>query len=129
MSLRLDKFIWSVRITKTRALASEALLKGRIKINGNSTKPSKEVRVGDTIAVNRNAAVFSYEVINLTDKRVGPKLVAEFILDITPQEEIEKLKMYQLAQSNYRSYGTGKPSKKDRRDLTEFFFDWDQETE
>lgn len=127
MSLRCDKFIWAVRITKTRSMASEAILKGRIRVNGNTIKPSKEIKVGDAIYVSRHSAQFSYRVVALIDKRVGPKLVAEYLLDITPPEEIEKLKMYQLAQSNYRSYGTGKPSKKDRRDLDDFLLDWDQE--
>ncbi len=127
MSLRWDKFIWAVRLTKTRSMASEALLKGRIRINDNTIKPSKEAKIGDTIFVSRNAAVFSYKVISLTDKRVGPKLVTDFITDLTPPEEIEKLKMYQLAQSSYRTYGTGKPSKKDRRDLDDFLMDWDND--
>lgn len=125
MSLRWDKFIWSVRIAKTRSQATELLQKGRILINGVQIKPAREPKVGDEITVHRNSAVFSYKVLVLNDKRVGAKLVENFILETTNPEEIEKFKQYQLAQSAYRSYGTGKPSKKDRRDMDVFLDDWE----
>jgi ribosome-associated heat shock protein Hsp15 len=125
MSLRWDKFIWSVRIAKTRSQATELLQKGRILINGLQVKPAREPKVGDEITVHRNSAVFSYKVLALNDKRVGAKLVENIIVDTTNPEEIEKFKQYQLAQSAYRSYGTGKPSKKDRRDMDVFLDDWE----
>ncbi len=125
MSLRWDKYIWAVRLAKTRSQASEGLSKGKIKINESSSKPSKEPKVGDSIQISHNSAIFSYKVIQLLDKRVGAKLVADYIIDTTPIEEIDKLKTYQLAQQNYRSNGTGKPSKKDRRDIDEYQSDWD----
>lgn len=125
MSLRWDKYIWAVRLAKTRSQASEALSKGKIKINHASIKPSKEPKIGDTIQVSRNTAVFSYKVIQLLEKRVGAKLVGDFLVDTTPVEEIEKFKTYQLAQQVYRSNGTGKPSKKDRRDLDDYLTDWE----
>jgi ribosome-associated heat shock protein Hsp15 len=125
MSLRWDKYIWAVRLAKTRSQASEALSKGKIKINHASIKPSKEPKVGDTIQIARNTAVFSYKVVQLLDKRVGAKLVVDFLVDTTPEEEIEKFKTYQLAQQVYRSNGTGKPSKKDRRDLDDYLTDWE----
>jgi ribosome-associated heat shock protein Hsp15 len=124
MSLRWDKYIWSVRLAKTRSLATELISKGKIKVNGLEIKPSKEPKTGDIISVSRNNAIFSYKVVQLLDKRVGSKLVAEYISDITPTEEIEKFRQYQIAQSNYRDYGTGKPSKKDRRDIEGFMNDW-----
>lgn len=124
MSLRWDKYIWSVRLAKTRSLATELISKGKIKVNGLEIKPSKEPKTGDVISVSRNNAIFSYKVIQLLDKRVGSKLVAEYISDITPIEEIEKFRQYQIAQSTYRDYGTGKPSKKDRRDIDDFMNDW-----
>ena len=123
--MRWDKFIWSVRIAKTRSQATELLQKGRILINGVQIKPAREPKVGDEITVHRNSAVFSYKVLVLNDKRVGAKLVENFILETTNPEEIEKFKQYQLAQSAYRSYGTGKPSKKDRRDMDVFLDDWE----
>ncbi|MEY3115231.1 MAG: hypothetical protein RL423_1478, partial [Bacteroidota bacterium] len=119
------KYIWSVRLAKTRSQASESLSRGKIKINEATSKPSKEPKVGDTIQISHNSAIFSYKVIQLLDKRIGAKLVAEYIIDTTPIEEIEKLKIYQLAQQNYRSNGSGKPSKKDRRDLDEYQSDWE----
>lgn len=124
MSLRWDKYIWSVRLAKTRSLATELISKGKIKVNGLEVKPSKEPKIGDVISVSRNNAIFSYKVIQLLDKRVGAKLVAEYISDITPIEEFEKFRQYQIAQSTYRDYGTGKPSKKDRRDIDDFMNDW-----
>lgn len=120
MALRLDKFIWSVRLSKTRSIATELISKGKIKINGTDVKPSKEVKVNDVINVSKNSALFSYKVKALLDKRIGPKLVVDFIEDITPLEEVEKFKLYNESQSIYRQYGTGKPTKKDRRSLDDF---------
>lgn len=124
MSCRLDKFAWSVRLAKTRSMAAQEITKGRIRLNGESAKPAKEVKLGDEVQIHRHTAVFSFKVIQLLDRRVGAKLVPEYIIDITPEEEREKLKAYQLAQSNYRQHGTGKPSKKDRRDLDDFLENW-----
>ena len=124
MKLRWDKFIWSVRLAKTRSIATELLAKGKIKINGENVKPAKEVKIGDVINVHKNSAVFSFKVLNFLDKRVGAALVTEFIKDITPIEEIEKYKSYQAAQRVYRETD-GKPTKKDRRDLDEFLEDWE----
>lgn len=125
MSLRWDKYIWAVRLSKTRSQAAEELSKGRIKVNNATIKPAKEPKVGDSIQISKNTAVFSYKVIQLLDKRVGAKLVVDYLIDTTPPEEIEKFKAYQLAQQAYRVHGTGKPSKKDRRELDEFLEDWE----
>lgn len=125
MSLRWDKYIWAVRLEKTRSQASEALSKGRIKINQSSVKPSKEPKIGDTIQISKNTAVFSYKVIALLEKRVGAKLVADYLIDTTPVEEIEKYKTYQLTQAVYRQNGSGKPTKQDRRNLDEFLDNWE----
>lgn len=125
MSCRLDKFVWSVRLAKTRSQATEAISKNKVKINNEVAKPSKEVKLGDEIQIIRHTAVFSYRVIQLLEKRVGAKLVADYIVDITDPEEIDKLKMYQLSQSIYRDNGTGKPSKKDRRNIDDFLENWD----
>ena len=125
MSLRWDKYIWSVRLAKTRSQASEALSKGKIKINQANTKPSREPKVGDTIQISRNTAVFSYKVLQILDKRVGAKLVSEYLIDTTPIEEIEKYKTDQLSQQVYRNNGTGKPTKKDRRDMDDYLTDWE----
>lgn len=125
MSLRWDKYIWAVRLAKTRSQASEELSKGRIKVNGLPIKPAKEPKVGDIISISKNTAVFSYKVISLLEKRVGAKLVADYLIDTTPMEEIEKFKTYQLSQQVYRQNGSGKPSKKDRREIDDFLVDWE----
>ena len=120
MALRIDKYTWAVRLTKTRSQASELISKGKIKINEVDVKPSRDVKLGDVIQVHKNSAVFSYKVQELLEKRVGPKLVSIYIEDITPIEEVEKYKTYQEAQRVYREMGTGRPSKKDRRSLDDF---------
>lgn len=120
MAIRFDKFVWSVRLTKTRSIATELISKGKIRINGLDVKPSKDVKVSDVIYVLKNSAVFTYKIKALIDKRVGPKLVIDYLEDITPLEEIEKFKLYVDSQSVYRQNGTGKPTKKDRRSLDDF---------
>lgn len=121
MAFRVDKYVWSVRLAKTRSQASELISKGKIKLNNVQVKASREPKVGDTIQLSKNTAVYSYKIIQLLDKRVGAKLVEEYITDITPQEEKEKYRLYSLTQSVYRENGTGKPTKKDRRDINDFF--------
>lgn len=124
MACRFDKFAWSVRLAKTRSISSELIQKGKIRLNGFHVKPSREVKLGDEIQVIKNTATFTYRVTQLLGRRVGAKLAVDYIVDITSDEEREKLKMYQVAQSNYREHGTGKPSKKDRRDMDQFLTDW-----
>jgi ribosome-associated heat shock protein Hsp15 len=113
-----------VRLTKTRSIATEEVSKGRFKLNGENVKPAREVKGGDLIQVQRNSAIFSYKVLDILDKRVGAPLVVNYILDITPEEEIQKYKEYQSAQRVYRETD-GKPTKKDRRELDRFMDDWD----
>lgn len=126
MGVRADKYIWSVRLAKTRSKASEAISKGRVLINGQTTKPSKDVNAGDVITLIVNTAQLSYKIIQLLDRRVGAKLVTDYIIDITPEEETEKLRIYKLAQQTYREFGDGKPTKKDRRSLDDFLNNWEE---
>jgi len=121
MILRLDKYVWSVRLAKTRSQASEEIAKGRIKLNNIQVKPSREPKVGDVLYFSKNTAVFTFEIIQLLENRIGAKLVEEYIIDITPELEKEKFKLYNLSQSAYRDNGTGKPTKKDRRDINDFY--------
>ena len=123
MKLRWDKYLWCVRLAKTRSLASELISKGKIKVNGESIKPSREVKLNDLISVQKNTATFTFKAVGFTDKRVGAHLVSNFLVDLTPQEEIEKLKLYHEAQRNYRQTD-GKPTKKDRRELDDFLSNW-----
>lgn len=115
-SSRIDKYLWSIRIFKTRALASEACKRGRVLINEMHVKPSRSVTVGETIQVKKPPVSYYYKVLDPIQKRVGAKIVADYMLDVTPQEELDKLNM----QDDFfidRPRGTGRPTKKDRRDL------------
>lgn len=117
---RIDKFIWAVRLFKTRCMASNQCKTNKVLVNNEPIKPAKEVKIGDRVSIKRQGAIFSYEVVDLLEKRVGAKLVENYIRDITPIEEIEKYKVYQAAQSSYRNNGMGKPTTKERRALEEF---------
>jgi ribosome-associated heat shock protein Hsp15 len=123
--LRIDKYIWCVRLAKTRSIASELVSKGKVRLNSKDIKPSREVKEGDIIEIINHSAVFSYQVIGIINRRIGAPLVKDFIVDKTPNEEIEKLKEYRAAQNNYRHHGTGKPTKRDRRDMDDFLENWE----
>ena len=117
---RIDKYLWTVRLFKTRSLAAEQCKKGKVSVNGEIAKPSRELKIGDQIAIKKNTAVFSYLVISFPANRLGAPLVKEYLKDITPTEEIEKYKTYLAAQREYNQFSFGKPSKQDRRKLNKF---------
>lgn len=123
MKIRLDKYLWAVRLSKTRSQATELINKGKVLINDTLIKPSREIKIGDTITILKHNAKFKYQILAGLEKRVGAPLVKDYILDITDPQEIEKLKAYQQAQHNYRQTD-GKPTKKDRRELDRFMDDW-----
>jgi ribosome-associated heat shock protein Hsp15 len=127
MKIRFDKYVWCVRLAKTRSQASELISKGKIRLNGQDVKSSKEIKVNDVIGVQKHSATFNYKVLVLLDKRLGAALIPAYIEDQTTEEEILKFKQYQLAQKAYRETD-GKPSKKDRRELDKFMDDWDEES-
>tara|TARA_Y100001970_G_scaffold285582_1_gene405751 strand:- start:116 stop:502 length:387 start_codon:yes stop_codon:yes gene_type:complete len=115
--IRIDKWLWAVRIFKTRSKSREACLKGKIKINGKSVKPSFNIEVKMNIEVKKRFITYSYDVIGLTDKRVGAKLIDNFILDKTPEEELIKNKInYSLPTFRTKTM-KGRPTKKERRDM------------
>ncbi|MFZ5940762.1 MAG: RNA-binding S4 domain-containing protein, partial [Bacteroidota bacterium] len=122
MSVRIDKFLWSVRIFKTRAQATDACRKGWITIGGMSVKPSRSVAAGEVVSVRKMPVIYRYRVIQPVENRVGAKLVNGFIEDITPKEELDKLKM-QDAFFVKRERGSGRPTKKERREMDEFLGD------
>jgi ribosome-associated heat shock protein Hsp15 len=124
MSCRLDKYVWSVRLAKTRSKSAEAISNGKVRLNNDIVKPAKEVKLGDEIQLIKHSAKFTFRVVQLLNKRIGAKLVQDYIIDVTPDEEREKFKLYQLSQSTYREHGTGKPTKKDRRHLDDFLENW-----
>jgi ribosome-associated heat shock protein Hsp15 len=126
MKIRFDKYVWCVRLAKTRSQASELISKGKIRLNGQEVKPSKEIKLNDIIGVQKHSATFEYKALLLLDKRLGAALITSYIEDLTKEEEILKFKQYQLAQNAYRDTD-GKPTKKDRRELDKFMEDWEED--
>jgi ribosome-associated heat shock protein Hsp15 len=115
--IRIDKFLWSVRIYKTRSIASDECRKGRIVINDIQVKPSRIILKNEIITVKKPPVNYSYRVIEPIENRVGAKLVAKFIEDLTPGEEKLKLELGQTGGMIYRDKGTGRPTKKERRQI------------
>jgi ribosome-associated heat shock protein Hsp15 len=115
--IRIDKFLWSVRIYKTRSTASDECRKGRIVINDIQVKPSRIVLKNEIITVKKPPVNYSYRVIEPIENRVGAKLVEQFIEDLTPGEEKLKLELGQTGGVIYRDKGTGRPTKKERRQI------------
>lgn len=122
--MRIDKYVWCVRLAKTRSLATKLVAGNKVKLNGLEVKPAKEVAIEDIISIQKNNATFSFRIKAFTEKRLGAKLICDYIIDETPTEEIETYKTYQAAQRNYRGKDHGKPSKKDRRELDDFLEGW-----
>lgn len=120
---RLDKFLWSIRVYKTRSEATEACKSGKVKVNGMESKPSKEVKENDIIEVRKGSVHYQYRVIIPIGNRQGAKVVSQYAEDITPQEELDKLNAPFETIFLKRDRGTGRPTKKERRDL-EKFIDW-----
>lgn len=122
-SVRIDKWLWAVRLFKTRSLASEECRKGRVMVDGMPAKPSREIKIGDKIQVRRPPIVRTYEVLDLTENRMGAKLVESFMRDITPPDQLELLEMQKHMSWFQREKGTGRPTKKERRNLDSFLDD------
>ena len=112
---RIDKWLWAIRIFKTRALASEACAGGKIKIDGTSVKASRNIKARDIIQIRKGVIKYIYRVKTTAEKRMGAKLVPEFLEDITPKEELAKLKTAQKQPIQTREKGQGRPTKRERR--------------
>lgn len=119
--VRIDKWLWAVRLFKTRSLAAEACKKGKVMIKGVEVKPSRNVKVGDVVCVKRNPVLFSFEVVGLAENRMGARLVPEYMKNVTTPDQLELFELGKIAAQNNRERGTGRPTKKERRDLDEFF--------
>jgi ribosome-associated heat shock protein Hsp15 len=119
--LRIDKWLWAVRIFKTRSQATEACRKGHVSIAGLPVKASRVVHVGEVVKVRKPPIERSFKVLDLAGKRMSAKLAVDFVEDITPPEEIEILEMQKNMRWITRDRGTGRPTKKDRRELDDFF--------
>ncbi len=130
--VRIDKWIWAMRLFKTRTVAAEACKKGRVMINDVVAKPSRMVKVGDTVSVRRPPVTYSFKVLALTENRLGAKLVPDYMRDITPESELHLLDVVKISGFIDRRKGLGRPTKRDGRDLARFNeesvgwdFDWD----
>lgn len=119
-AVRIDKWLWAVRVFKTRTIASEACKKGRVLIDNNSVKPSRMIRIGEIVQVKKPPVTYSFKVLDIAQKRMGAKLVAGFMENVTPPEEYEVLEMNKLSGFIDRQRGSGRPTKKERRDLEDF---------
>lgn len=135
---RIDKWLWAVRIYKTRTLAAEACKKGQINLNGASAKASRSVKPGDVVQVRKSPITYSFKVLQAIEKRVGAKLLPDVMENVTTPDQYELLEMSRISGFVNRAKGTGRPTKKDRRDLEEFTtpefmddfdFDFDDEEE
>lgn len=133
---RIDKWMWAARIFKTRTIAAEACKKGRISINGTQAKPARTVKPGDVVQVRKPPVTYSFKVLQAIEKRVGAKLVPDVMENVTTPDQYELLEMSKISGFVDRARGTGRPTKKERRDLDEFFtpeymddfdFDFDDE--
>ena len=134
--VRIDKWLWAVRVFKTRSLATDACKMNRVSINGQLTKPSRLVKEGDVISVRKPPIEYSFKVLRVLNNRVGAKLVPEYMENVTPKEQYDILELQRLSRFVDRAKGLGRPTKKDRRDIESFIedmpagmelFDWDED--
>jgi ribosome-associated heat shock protein Hsp15 len=125
--MRIDKYLWCVRYYKTRSIATQAIQKGHVTVNGQQAKPSRDVFAGDKISVRRDQINYLLTVLDIPANRVGPKLVDIYRKDETPAESFEHLELLRLSKEHYRARGTGRPTKKDRRDLDDYGEDFDDD--
>jgi len=117
---RIDKWMWAVRIFKTRTIAAEACKKGRVTINGSQVKAARMIKPNDVIQVKKPHIIYSFKVLQAIEKRVGAKLVPEVMENVTTPDQYELLEMSKVSGFVDRARGTGRPTKKDRRSLEDF---------
>ena len=116
-SVRLDKYLWSIRVFKTRSEATDACNGNKVRIGGVVAKPSKAVKAGDVIEIHKGPACFTYRVLGLLERRVGAQLVPDYAENLTPESELQKFRAPVETFFVTREKGTGRPTKKDRRTL------------
>jgi ribosome-associated heat shock protein Hsp15 len=126
--VRIDKWLWAVRLYKTRSLATAACEQGKITVQEQPAKPSRMVKAGDIITIRRSGGLtLKVSVIHPIEKRVGAKLVADNMQDLTPPEELEAFRTRSTRITIFRDPGTGRPTKKERRELDDFFNPFEEE--
>ncbi len=130
--VRIDKWLWAMRIFKTRTIATEACKKGRVSVGNAIAKPSRTIKVGDIIQVRKPPVTYSFKVLALTENRLGAKLVPEYMENVTPRSELDLLEVVKISGFVDRRKGLGRPTKREGRDLARFAeessgwdFDWD----
>lgn len=118
--IRIDKYLWAVRLYKTRSIATDACRSGRVKLNGLPVKPSHEISIGEIYELNIEQTHRTVQVKELLANRVGAKLVENYLTDLTPPEEYERIQMARQYGFEHRDRGAGRPTKRDRREIEEF---------
>ncbi|HHT22986.1 MAG TPA: RNA-binding S4 domain-containing protein [Bacteroidales bacterium] len=121
MEIRIDKWLWAVRIFKSRSIATEVCKKGRVLVQDVQVKPSRMVKVGDVVQVRKNPVLFSFKILAIPKSRMNAKLVPEFMENVTTPDQLELLELGKIAAQSGRARGTGRPTKKERREMEEFF--------
>lgn len=131
---RIDKWLWCMRVFKTRTIATEACKKGRVTINGTPVKPSRTIKIGEIIEVRKPPITYTFKVLAIPNGRLGAKLVPEYLENLTPKSQYDLLEMSRISGFVDRSKGLGRPTKREGRDLAKFreenymdnfFLDWE----
>ncbi len=134
--VRIDKWLWAMRVFKTRTIATDAVKKGRVTMGGVVVKPSRTVKPGDIIDVKKPPITYTFNVLQITQNRLGAKLVPEYLENLTPQSQYDLLEMSRISGFVDRRKGLGRPTKREGRELAafrdstsadEFFLDWDDD--
>jgi len=123
MEVRVDKYLFAMRIYKTRTIAADACKKGRVTMGGTQLKPSRTFHTGDVFSVRKGPVTYTYRIKQLAENRLGAKLVPDYLQDITAPDQLELLELARLAGQTGRDRGTGRPTKKDRREIEMFMSD------
>ncbi|MFK7757714.1 MAG: RNA-binding S4 domain-containing protein [Flavobacteriales bacterium] len=124
--MRVDKYLWTVRLYKTRSLSTKECKQNNVIVNEELIKPSRELQINDEVTLKKGPIFYSYRVLAFPKSRVGAKLVADYVVDITPDEEIKKVEMIKEANKQARNKGLGRPTKKERRAINKFLDEEDE---
>lgn len=131
--VRVDKWLWAMRVFKTRTIATDACKKGRVLMSGAAVKPSRTIKVGDIIDVKKPPITYTFKVVQLTQNRLGAKLVPEYLENLTPKSQYDLLEMSRISGFIDRQKGLGRPTKREGREMErfkeEFYLDWEDEEE
>lgn len=132
---RIDKWLWAMRVFKTRTISTDNCKKGRVSVGGAVVKPSRVIKVGDIIDVRKPPITYTFRVLRLTENRLGARLVPEYLENLTPQSQYDTLEMVKISGFVDRRKGLGRPTKRDGRELSrfreesceDFFLDWEDD--